>query len=310
MGRPEIDRPPEKKFRLSDVKPFLRARSFRPRRSLGQNFLGDPNSLRFISEAAEAGPRDSILEVGTGPGLLTQYLAEVAAAVYSVEVDPVLHEVASELLAPLANVHLIQGDILAGKQEVDRAILERIPTPREAGGSIVHVSNLPYSTAVPILVGLLEEEPRIRRMVVTVQEEIGDRLLSGPGRRSFGVFTVLVHLQAEVEPLKSLPPQVFWPRPEVRSTVIRVRRKDPPPALPDYGAFKGFLRGLFTLRRKSLMRGLRMNPASPAAAADARAALASVGVEPERRVEELDPRVVLDLFRALRKRMGSEGPVP
>ncbi len=105
-------------IRLSDVKPILRSRGFRPRSALGQNFLSDPNALRFIAESAGATPRDLILE---------------------------------------------------GKQRVAGEILEQIPDPPQTDGSIIHVSNLPYSVAVPIVIGLLEQEERIRRNSHRVQ---------------------------------------------------------------------------------------------------------------------------------------------
>lgn len=298
-GRPENGPEAAEKFLLSQLKPILRSRGFRPRRSLGQNFLFDPNTLRFIAAAARSGPRDIIFEVGTGPGLLTQYLAEVAGEVYSVEIDDALFEVASKMLAPHSNVHLIRGDVLAGKGRVDPAILDRIPDPPDPGGSIICVSNLPYSTATPIVVGLLEGEPRIRRLIVTVQREIGDRLLAPPGERTFGASTVLVRLHARTEALKSLPSKVFWPVPEVRSVVLKLDRRVPPLGLADYDEFKRFLRGLFTQRRKTLLRALSQNPAHPVSDHVARAGLAAVQLPPSRRVEAVEAEGILELFRAL-----------
>lgn len=289
------------RFVLSDVRPLLEARGFRRRRSLGQNFLCDPNTLRSIAEAAESSRSDSILEVGTGPGLLTQYLAEVAGAVWSIEIDPVLFEVASTLLEGLPDVHLLLGDVLAGKQRIDRAILERIPDPPDAGGVMICVSNLPYATAVPIIIGLLESEDRIDRMVVTVQQEVADRFLAGPGDRAYGVFTVLAHLRAEVSPIRKVAAGAFWPVPEVESAVLRIRRRVPAPDLSDYLDFKRFLRGLYTQRRKTLLRGLAGNPAWKTPSEAARAALQAVEVRPEDRVETLEPERILRLFRALRE---------
>lgn len=255
--------------------------------------------LRFIADASGATGNDIVLEVGTGPGFLTQHLAERAGAVWSVEIDRALFEVASKMLSHLDNVHVIQGDILAGKSKVDPAILNRVPDPPTQDGSLIHVSNLPYSTAVPILLGLLEGEPRIRRQVVTVQKELADRLLAGPGSRTYGITSVLIHLQAEVELLKSLQRNVFWPVPEVRSTVVKITRREGD--IEGYGEFKGFLRGLFSQRRKSLLRGICSNPSHPAAEPVAREALAAVDVAPDCRVETLEPERILSLWRALGK---------
>ncbi|MCZ6602440.1 MAG: 16S rRNA (adenine(1518)-N(6)/adenine(1519)-N(6))-dimethyltransferase RsmA [Planctomycetota bacterium] len=291
-------------IRLSDVKPLLRSRGFRPRSALGQNFLSDPNTLRFIAGSAGATSRDLILEVGTGPGFLTQYLAEAAGSVYSVEVDPILFDVASVLLASRSNVHLIRGDILESKQTVAGEILEQIPDPPRTDGSIIHVSNLPYSVAVPIVIGLLEQEERIQRMVITVQREIADRLLASPGTKTYGVATVFVRLLADVRSLKSLPASVFWPVPEVRSTVLEICRTRPRIEDPEYRLFKAFARGLYTQRRKTLLRGMRGNPAGPIDDSTARTALDAVGVLPDRRVETLDPEALLGLFRAVRAASG------
>jgi len=280
-----------------DLKALLAARGIRPRHRFGQNFLIDPNVLDAILRDAAITPGETILEIGPGPGVLTDRLLEAGARVVAVEIDTDLHALLEELLGDDPGLTLLRRDVLASKHRIADEVLHAVDTTRNGAAWRV-VANLPYQVAAPVigdLIGLPEPPTEI---LATVQFEVADRMASAPGRSEYGPLSVSVALAASVELLRPLPPDVFWPKPKVRSAVVRVRtdvaRRD---ALGDWRALESFVRLAFRHRRKALRGGLRKATELDDATLDA--GLAAAGVEPGVRAETLGPAELLRLGREL-----------
>lgn len=258
-----------------------------PKQSLGQNFLYDEGLLGRIAAAAELSPGDAVLEIGPGLGALTRQLAGVAGRVVAVELDDRLLPVLGYELAPFANVQIVHGDILT----FDVAAWFDAP--------FVVVANVPYYITGAILRRLLEGNPRPRRLVLTVQREVAERLAAAPPRMS--LLAVSVQYYGRVTLVGPVKAGAFWPRPEVDSAIIRIdvdERHLPRGAgfLTGAGAgqqtsaaeadeaFFRVVRAGFSQKRKQLKNNLRGLGLSDEAIA---AALEEAGVDGRRRAETL-----------------------
>jgi 16S rRNA (adenine1518-N6/adenine1519-N6)-dimethyltransferase len=271
---------------LTEIKAMLEAASLRPDKRYGQHFLIDGNLMRMIVEAAELGPDDTVLEVGPGVGNLTELLVEQAGWVVAVEVDPRIAAVARERLAGATNLDLLVADVLADKHTVAPQALDMLARRTRAGGKVKLVANLPYAAATPLVAELAQLANPPERLVFTVQEEVALRLVAEAGTREYGPVGVIVQATAEVEILRRLSPTVFWPRPAVWSSMVRVR---PSAArrgrIADLGELHRVLSGLFMHRRKRAARSLALaDPAGPTVQEWA-ARLAAAGLDPEARGE-------------------------
>src|SRR6185295_11188486 len=188
-----------------------------PNNRHGQNFLIDLNLQRLIVDSANLDARDVVLEVGTGTGSLTALIAERAAAVVSVELDPQLHQLASEELYGFQNVTLLKQDALKNKNNFDPRVLEalhqRLDEHRHSRLKLV--ANLPYSIATPVVSNLLASSRPPASMTVTIQKEVADRLTARPSTKDYGALSIWIQCQCRAQVLRTLPPSVFWPRPKV-----------------------------------------------------------------------------------------------
>lgn len=244
-----------------------------PKKSLGQNFLHDPNTLEKIVATAELMPDDVVLEIGAGTGLLTERLAQAARRVIAVEVDERLKPILDQALTSYPNVDFIYQDIL----EVDVAALFT-PDP------YIVVANVPYYITSAILRHLLENNHRPRRLVMTVQEEVADRLAAKPDDMS--ILSVSVQFYGQPQIVTRLNRAVFWPRPDVDSALVRIDTYEHPPVdVPDDKTFFRVVRAGFGQKRKQLKNALGggLNVSAAAAAA----LLESAGIDPRRRAETL-----------------------
>ncbi|MGD2174697.1 MAG: 16S rRNA (adenine(1518)-N(6)/adenine(1519)-N(6))-dimethyltransferase RsmA [Candidatus Brocadiaceae bacterium] len=252
--------------------------------SRGQNFLVPSDALDRIVEEAQVRADETVLEIGTGLGRLTVRLALHARSVVSVELDGGLYEVARTRLGDRRNIALLNCDFLESKHRINpdvtescRRALEGVERPLKV------VSNLPYSISSPALANLLEWELEPAHLYVTLQEEVGDRITAAPGSEDYGPLTVYVNYWARCEVLFPLGRGLFWPMPAVSSLFLHVRRRPERERTERYPLFAATVRKLFTSRRKTVGRALRL-------AWDRETAekiLSAVGVDPELRVESL-----------------------
>jgi 16S rRNA (adenine1518-N6/adenine1519-N6)-dimethyltransferase len=264
----------------------LRELGIRPNRDLGQNFLVDQNILGVIDRVAELDPEDVVLEVGGGLGVLSGHLAERAAHVHVVEVDPGLESALSSALAGHPNTTLHLADAMT----LDLETLDPAPT--------AVVANLPYGVAASVVLRTIEELPTARRWVAMVQREVGERLAAAPGTAAYGLPSVLAQLAADVRVARAIPRTVFFPVPRVDSVLVRLDRHGPA-ASP---RVRRLAQAAFAHRRKALAGSLALAPDAPPGIRDrARAALTALGFPPDARAERLAPAD----FAALAERLAA-----
>ncbi len=250
-------------------------------KKFGQNFLIDTHVLDKIIAAAGVTKDDCVLEIGPGIGTMTQYLAESARHVVTVEIDSNLIPILNETLADYENVTVIHADIL----KVD---INQITEQYNGGRPIKVVANLPYYITTPIVMGLFENMVPIDNITVMVQKEVADRMQVGPGSKDYGALSLAVQYYAEPYIVANVPPNCFIPRPNVGSAVIRLtRHKEPPVKAEDSGLMFRLIRASFNQRRKTLQNGLNNSPEIPFTKEQIMAAIESLGLGPSVRGEAL-----------------------
>ena len=233
----------------------LREIGVEPASRHGQNFLIDLNLVRLIVDSAELGPRDVVLEIGTGTGSLTTLMAPQASHVVTVEIDSNLYELASEELLPFDNVTQLNCDALKNKNRFADEVMEAVGEALRGtpDGRLKLVANLPYNVATPILSNLLLCEHTPQRMVATIQKELADRIVAEPWSKDYGALSVWMQSQASAEIVRVMAPKVFWPAPKVNSAIIRIDVEPERRAqIPDLRYFHQFVKSLFLHRRKFL----------------------------------------------------------
>lgn len=232
---------------VRQIRDLLEANGLVPSRALGQNFVVDPNTVRRIARLAGVGPGDRVVEIGAGLGSLTLALAETGAAVTAIEVDRHLLPVLRQVVEP-AGVRVVHADA-------------RLVDWTELLGRRrwVLVANLPYNIATPLVADLLDGAPAIERMMVMVQQEVGERLAAGPGSRAYGAVSVKIAYWAHAELAGKVAPAVFFPQPTVASALVTLRRRPRPAVDPETVAPEvlfELVRAGFAQRRKMLRRSL------------------------------------------------------
>jgi len=271
----------------------LRQAGLLPRKGLGQHFLHDPAILSQIASAGELTSGEAILEVGTGPGTLTRFLSGDGRRVITVEVDPAMLDFAREELAGREGITFLGFDALDGRGGLN----PRLRRELEQVGPFKLVSNLPYGSATPLLLAVLESGLHLVLAIVTVQKEVAERLTAKLGTRDYSPLTVLAAYWAIADRLRVLPPGSFWPPPRVSSAVVKLRPHPKPFDSPEiYIAYRGWVHRLLSQRRKQL-GGLLRDALGPAGEANA---LSLLALEPAVRPDRVPPRGFLRLAREFR----------
>ncbi|MFG1776294.1 16S rRNA (adenine(1518)-N(6)/adenine(1519)-N(6))-dimethyltransferase RsmA [Micromonospora sp. NPDC049051] len=249
-----------------------------PTKRLGQNFVHDPNTVRRIVTAAGLTPDDVALEVGPGLGSLTLALLPAAAHVHAVELDPALAGALPDTAARHAGADAARLTVHHADALRVRAAELADPAPTAL------VANLPYNVAVPVVLHLLAELPSLRHGLVMVQKEVADRLVAGPGSKVYGVPSVKLAWYASSRAAGKVPPNVFWPVPNVDSGLVAFTRREPPRVdVPRERVF-AVVDAAFAQRRKTLRAALAGWAGGADRAADA---LTAAGVDPGARGESL-----------------------
>ena len=258
---------------------YLKRLGLAPRKALGQHFLADEMILSDIAAACGVGAGDTVLEIGAGPGGLTEELAKTGANVVAVEIDEELAASTRARLAAHPRLQMLAADVL------DFAPIELL---REAGADApyVAVGNLPYYITQPIVRRLLESTPRPLRIVVLVQREVGQRMVGGPGHASLLSLSVEVYGTARL--CFEVPARAFWPPPKVQSVLVEiVCRERPAIDLPpaELEAFFHLLRAGFAQPRKQIHNVFPEELGIPPEAFHA--TLVAAGLDPVARAQHL-----------------------
>lgn len=281
---------------LSDaaaVRAVLARHGFRFTRSLGQNFLIDPEVCPRMALESGAQTGIGVLEIGPGAGVLTAELAKRGAKVVSVELDGRLLPVLRETLAGFDRVKIVRGDVL--KLDLSRLIAEEF-----SGMETVVCANLPYYITSPAILRFLEERLPVSHITVMVQKETAQRLCAPPGSRACGAVSAAIRYYSEPEILFEVPRTAFMPQPGVDSAVIRLNvRKEPPVSVRSEAGFFRTVKAAFGQRRKTLANAVASGLAMPKQTVIR--ALEEARIAPNARAEELNMEQLAALSDALKK---------
>lgn len=268
-----------------DVRSLLDRHGIAPSRSLGQNFVVDPNTIDRIVRLAGVTPGDQVIEIGPGVGSLTVGLAAEASKLVALELD-------RHLLAPLSEVLAERG--LQDTVEVvngDATTLDWADFFAERPGTWTLVANLPYNVAAPVVLRLLDEAPAVSRVLVMVQREVGERLAAAPGSSAYGIPSVKAAYWTVPEVVGRVPAGVFHPVPKVESVLVRLVRRDVVEPV-DTEVLWRIVRQGFGMRRKMLRRSLGGQVSAEQ--------FAEAGVDPAARPQDLNVAAWCRLARAVR----------
>lgn len=275
----------------SDIRELCAQLNIRPTKTLGQNFVNDPGTVRKIVRNAGVQAGEQVLEIGPGLGSLTLALLEAGAQVSAVEIDPPLAQAlptTAQARFPEAKLQVFTADALTitGPESIDGATPVRL------------VANLPYNVAVPIVLTVLEKLPSIQTVLVMVQAEVADRLAATPGNKIYGVPSAKVAWYASARRTLTIGRNVFYPVPNVDSALVKIERRPQPDTAATREQVFAVIDAAFAQRRKTLRQALAGLAGSAGAAQEA---LERAGVSPTARGETLD----IDQFAAVAQQLNA-----
>lgn len=259
--------------------------TFRPKKSLGQNFLVDENIARKIIASVAPNPEDVILEIGPGFGILTKYLAPAVKKLIAVEIDPKLVQNLKERFDGQKNFELIAGDFL------ELEFVELI----EDSGYLRVLGNIPYHITSPAIFKIFEHRNLVHDMILMIQKEVAQRIVASPGDKEYGILSVFSQLYSEPRILFHVSRNVFKPKPEVDSTVVRWDfTREPRMTIRNEEILHKVIHGVFQQRRKMLRKSLKNIPELPVNLDD-------LNFDLQKRPEELTPAEFVKLSNLLFK---------
>lgn len=275
----------------NDIRELCAQLNIRPTKTLGQNFVNDPGTVRKIVRNARVQAGEQVLEIGPGLGSLTLALLEAGAQVSAVEIDPPLAQAlptTAQARFPEAKLQVFTADALTitGPESIDGATPTRL------------VANLPYNVAVPIVLTVLEKLPSIQTVLVMVQAEVADRLAATPGNKIYGVPSAKVAWYASARRTLTIGRNVFYPVPNVDSALVKIERRPHPDTAATREQVFAVIDAAFAQRRKTLRQALAGLAGSAGAAQEA---LERAGVSPTARGETLD----IDQFAAVAQQLNA-----
>ena len=272
-----------------EARTALRESALKPRKKLGQHFLIQEGIIEATLRLVDLSQEDEILEIGPGLGFLTRRLVEVARKVWAIEVDPSL--VGWLQRSPLGchpAFELVQGDVL------------KIPLSSVLPDHKVKlVANLPYSISTPVLFRLFDLRDHFSLLVLMVQREVAERMAAYAGTKAYGTLSIWCQIQGQILEKVSVSPEAFFPRPKVRSTLLKICPYPKPlVSVEDTSLLRGLVRAAFGQRRKTLTNAL--GGWLKKARGEIEALLRHGGIDPRRRGETLTVDEFIRLARALK----------
>jgi 16S rRNA (adenine1518-N6/adenine1519-N6)-dimethyltransferase len=272
-----------------EVRATLRESEFRPRKRLGQNFLVHENIIESILRLLDLFPEDEIVEIGPGLGFLTRRLLDTAKTVWAVEIDSVLFDrLKQSSLGSHPAFQLIHNDILKVAPE------DFLPPHK-----VKLVGNLPYSISTPVLFRLFDWREHFSSLVLMMQKEVADRIASGPAMKTYGTLSVWCQVHGRIAERISVSPEAFFPKPKVRSTILKIDLyQEPLIPVKELPLLRGLVRAAFGQRRKTL--GNALTSWLQRDRNQIESVLRLEGIDPVRRGETLRVEEFLALTHALR----------
>lgn len=278
-----IDRPIATKSRTREIQETYGAQT---KKSFGQNFIVEPGVVEKIARAACGDGKGVVIEIGPGIGALTQYLCEDAQEVIAYEIDPRFPEILQKEIGK-DNLKVVQADFL----DVDVNAL--LAPYAKAHIPVRFASNLPYYVTTPILFKLFEATEPIAAITVMMQKEVADRFSARPNTKEYNALSVITQYRCRIKRIMDVNRNVFWPSPNVGSTVLQFTFKDEHP-VADESRFFALIKACFTQRRKTLLNNLQTFCGDKAAAA---AMLEKAGIDPAMRAQQLDLDDFIRLYK-------------
>ena len=272
-------------FTRKQVAALEKRYDFKTAKSLGQNFVTDPVVTEGIIEAAGAGPKDLVIEIGPGLGVITSKAAAGCGKLVAIEIDKKLLPILAETVGWQPNVKILNEDIL----QADLAKIvaeERILPDGSTAENVRLIGNLPYYITTPILNKLMALPGLFTSLTIMVQKEVAEKMMAAPGAKNYGVISIHVQYFCEIEYIMDVPKEVFLPQPKVDSSVLTLHvRKQPAVQPKDEELFFELVKAGFSQRRKTLSNSL-----TGVRGADRDTvvrALEAAGIDPKRRAETL-----------------------
>ncbi|SEM34048.1 dimethyladenosine transferase [Syntrophus gentianae] len=277
---------------MRSVRQILRDFDIRPEKRLGQSFLVDLSVMEKIVDIADIRREETVVEIGSGLGIMTAMIADRAGQVTAVEVDRKLIPILRERLEGHGNVELIQKDILE---------YDFLPKKGESPDQKVKiVGNIPYSISSPILFHILENRKKISAAVLMMQKEVADRLCAVPGTKAYGIPSVLFGLHTRISRELTVAPECFYPKPQVTSSVVKISIfEEPPFPVLDQSLFTLLVKTAFAKRRKTLFNNLKSRDWQGHDYKNLQHLLEKLGIGEMRRAEELSIQQFAELSNAL-----------
>lgn len=272
-------------FTRQQVAALEKRYDFKTARSLGQNFVTDPSVTEGIIEAAGAGPKDLVIEIGPGLGVITSKAAAGCGRLVAIEIDKKLLPILAETVGWQPNVKILNEDIL--QADLAKIVEEESVLPDGSRAENVRlIGNLPYYITTPILNKLMALPGLFTSLTVMVQKEVAEKMMAAPGAKNYGPLSINVQYFCEIEYIMDVPKEVFLPQPKVDSSVLTLHvRKAPAVAAEDEALFFETVKAGFSQRRKTLsnsLTGVRGKDRDAVVRA-----LESAGIDPKRRAETL-----------------------
>ncbi|MBQ2740243.1 MAG: ribosomal RNA small subunit methyltransferase A [Clostridia bacterium] len=272
---------------MQDLKSILTRHGFHFKKQFGQNFISDTNLLESIVAASGIDENTTVVEIGCGAGTLTRALAEKAKKVYAYDVDTALQPVLAETLAGLDNVEVIFRDFTK----------VNLPQLDEEIGEFTVVANLPYYITTPLITKLLEESEKVQGISVMVQEEVAERFCAKENTAEYGSITAAIALKGEAKIVKRVSRNLFYPRPNVDSAVVKITFDRGRVAVKSEKAYRLAVKCAFLNRRKTLENNL-VN-FFKLTREQAKQVLSTAGIDEKARGETLSPQRLAVLADAL-----------
>jgi len=275
----------------TQIRQLLASQKIKPKKSLGQHFLVDLNLMKKLLNAAGIKKTDIVIEIGCGTGSLTEELAKKANLVFAVEMDKNLAELAKQQLFRYPNAEVINADILKNKNTINPTIADKIKTRRKkSGGRLLLVSNLPYSTASPVMLNLVIGPPTVDAMYVTVQKEVAERMTAKPNNKDYGTLSILFSATGDIKKIATLNPTVFWPVPKVSSAMISYTRNwEKTDKTKSVELLALLARFFMQHRRKTLLSCTRFAKGRLKQIKDWPAVFENCKIDPQKRPEQIRP---------------------